>query len=82
MKKKLDHYLEEEKLLITLDFYILTWCKQNGVKHPTLQAIAKDVLSSHCSQLHFTTLEALMCGKSWLWSIQNIGNFRNSLLIF
>ncbi|XP_028214896.1 zinc finger BED domain-containing protein RICESLEEPER 2-like [Glycine soja] len=66
----------------------------NGVKYPTLQAIAKDilsipvstvalestfstggqVLSPHCSRLQWTTLEALMCARSWLWSAENTGS--------
>ena len=67
------------------------WWKFNGVKYPTLHAIAKDilaipvsivasesafstggqVLSPHRSRLQWTTLEALMCARSWLWSAEN-----------
>jgi len=88
VKSELDHYLEEEVLSRVVDFDILMWWKFNGVKYPTLQAIAKDrlaipvstvalesafstdgqVLSSHRSRLQWTTLEALMCARSWLWS--------------
>ena len=90
---ELDHYLEEEVLPRAVDFDILMWWKFNGVKYPTLQAIAKDilaipvstvasesafstggqVLSPHHSRLQWTTLEALMCARSWLWSAENIG---------
>ncbi|KAH1214996.1 Zinc finger BED domain-containing protein RICESLEEPER 3 [Glycine max] len=66
----------------------------NGVKYPTLQAIAKDILailvsivasksafstggqilSPHRSRLQWTTLEALMCARNWLWSAENNGS--------
>ena len=29
---------------------------------------SKRLLSPHYSHLHHDTLEALMCGKNWLWS--------------
>ena len=45
VKTELDHYLEEGVLPRTNDFDILLWWKLNGVKYPTLQAIAKDVLA-------------------------------------
>jgi len=41
----LNHYLEEEVLPRIVDFDILMWWKFNGVKYPTLQAIAKDILA-------------------------------------
>ncbi|KAL5122561.1 putative AC transposase [Glycine soja] len=44
VKSELDHYLEEEVLSRAIDFDILMWWKFNGVKYPTLQAIAKDIL--------------------------------------
>jgi len=85
--------LEEEVLPRSPDFDILLWWKLNGIKYPTLQAIAKDILaipistvasesafstsghilSPHRSRLHWTTLEALMCARSWLWSTENSG---------
>ena len=40
----MNHYLEEEVLPRIVDFDILMWWKFNGVKYPTLQAIAKDIL--------------------------------------
>ncbi|KAH1202763.1 Zinc finger BED domain-containing protein RICESLEEPER 3 [Glycine max] len=93
VKSELDHYLEDV-LPRAVDFDILMWWKFNGVKYPTLQAIAKDilailvsivasesafstggqVLSPHRSRLQWTTLEALMCARSWLWSAENIGS--------
>ena len=45
VKTELDHYLEEEVLPRTPNFDILLWWKQNGVKYPTLQAIARDLLA-------------------------------------
>ncbi|KAK7360573.1 hypothetical protein VNO77_02579 [Canavalia gladiata] len=88
VKTELDHYFEEGVLPMKSDFDILTWWKVHGVKYPTLQLIAKDVLaipistvasestfsvsshtvSPHRSRLHWSTLEALMCTRSWLWS--------------
>ncbi|KAH1254850.1 Zinc finger BED domain-containing protein RICESLEEPER 3 [Glycine max] len=44
VKSELNHYLEEEVLPRVVDFDILMWWKFNGVKYPTLQAIAKDIL--------------------------------------
>ena len=95
VKTELDHYLEEEVLPRSPDFDILLWWKLNGIKYPTLQAIAKDILaisistvasesafstsghilSPHRNRLHWTTLEALMCARSWLWSTKNNGMF-------
>ncbi|KAK7243493.1 hypothetical protein RIF29_38291 [Crotalaria pallida] len=88
VKSELDNYLEEEVLPRTSDFDILMWWKTNGIKYPTLQAIARDllampisivasesafsssgqILSLHRSRLHWTTLEAMMCTRSWLLS--------------
>jgi len=45
MKTKLDYYLEEDNFPITQEFDILSWFKTNGLKFPTLQAIAKDVFN-------------------------------------
>jgi hypothetical protein len=95
VKTELDVYLEEEILPRRPDFDILMWWKLNGVKYPTLQAIARDVLaipvstvasesafstsghivSPHRSRLHWTTLEALMCARSWLWSAESTGKY-------
>jgi hypothetical protein len=95
VKTELDVYLEEEILPRRSDFDILMWWKLNGVKYPTLQAIARDVLaipvstvasesafstsghivSPHRSRLHWTTLEALMCARSWLWSAESTGKY-------
>ncbi|KAF1860281.1 hypothetical protein Lal_00037619, partial [Lupinus albus] len=32
------------------------------------------ILKPHHRQLNWTTLEVLMCFKSWLWSIKKTGN--------
>ncbi|XP_073222565.1 zinc finger BED domain-containing protein DAYSLEEPER-like [Cicer arietinum] len=45
VKTELDIYLEEEVLPRNPDFDILLWWKLNGVKYPTLQTIAKDILA-------------------------------------
>ncbi|KAH1242186.1 Zinc finger BED domain-containing protein RICESLEEPER 2 [Glycine max] len=45
VKSELDHYLEEDALPRAVDFDILMWWKFNGIKYPTLQAIAKDILA-------------------------------------
>ena len=29
------------------------------------------ILSQHCIRLQWTTLEALICARSWLWSVEN-----------
>ncbi|KAJ1376433.1 Ribonuclease H-like superfamily [Sesbania bispinosa] len=60
LKQSWIHYLDEEVLPRSNDFDILLWWKLNGV-------------NPHRSRLHWTTLEALMCAKSWLWSVENGG---------
>lgn len=60
VKSELDIYLEEEQLpLTTEDFDILAWWKSNGIKYPTLQAIARDLLavpvSTVASESSFST---------------------------
>ena len=48
-------------------------------------SIGGQILTSHHSRLHYTTLEALMCSKSWLWNSENAGKILNAyyeLLIF
>jgi len=47
MKTELDNYLEEDNLLVTQVFDILSCRKINGLKFPTLQAIARDVLATN-----------------------------------
>ncbi|KAL0313153.1 UNVERIFIED_CONTAM: putative AC transposase [Sesamum radiatum] len=42
---ELDMYLEESLLPRTRDFDILNWWKTNGVKFPTLQKMARDILA-------------------------------------
>lgn len=58
-RSELDYYLEESLLPRTNDFDILTWWKSNGIKYPTLHAIAKDVLaipiSTVASESSFST---------------------------
>ncbi|KAH9616192.1 hypothetical protein KSS87_013910 [Heliosperma pusillum] len=41
---ELDYYLDEEVLPRRDDFKLLSWWKNNGLKYPTLQMIARDVL--------------------------------------
>ena len=45
IKSELDHYLEENIFPRTQDFDILNWWKANGVRYPTLQLIARDILA-------------------------------------
>ncbi|KAL5546104.1 hypothetical protein UlMin_005791 [Ulmus minor] len=58
-KNELDFYLEEDILPRTQDFDILSWWKTNGLKYPTLQKIARDILailmSSVASESAFST---------------------------
>ncbi|CAI0458320.1 unnamed protein product, partial [Linum tenue] len=84
---ELDHYLLEELIpKRSPDFDILMWWKLNGLKYPTLQAIARDFLAipitsvasesafssggrlidPHRSRLHYDTIEAMMCTRSWI----------------
>lgn len=44
-KSELDLYLEEKVLPRSGTFDILGWWKTNGIKYPTLQKIAKDILA-------------------------------------
>ncbi|KAH1214791.1 Zinc finger BED domain-containing protein DAYSLEEPER [Glycine max] len=74
MKIELDHYFEEEVLPRSSDFDILMWWKLNELKYPTLKAIARHILTPHRSRLHYTTLETLMCSKSWLWNSESAGS--------
>ncbi|XP_070045787.1 zinc finger BED domain-containing protein RICESLEEPER 3-like [Nicotiana tomentosiformis] len=90
-RSELDMYLEEGLLPRTPSFNNLSWWKTNGLKFPTLQKMARDLLaipvstvasesafstsgrliSPHRSRLHPTTLEALMCARTWLWNDLN-----------
>ncbi|KAL4583559.1 hypothetical protein LXL04_008137 [Taraxacum kok-saghyz] len=58
-KTELEMYLEEYTLPGSHDFDILAWWKQNGIKHPTLIAIARDILaipiSTVASESSFST---------------------------
>lgn len=45
VKSKLDHYLDEDVLPRRADFDILSWWRSSGLKYPTLQAIARDILA-------------------------------------
>ncbi|XP_070047045.1 zinc finger BED domain-containing protein RICESLEEPER 2-like [Nicotiana tomentosiformis] len=87
-RSELDVYLEESLLPSTPSFDSLSWQKTNGLKFPTLQKMARDLLaipvstvasesafstsgrliSPHRSRLHPTTLEALVCARTWLWN--------------
>ncbi|KAI5337847.1 hypothetical protein L3X38_017118 [Prunus dulcis] len=51
VKYELDHYLEESILPRNDDddFDILYWWKSNGIKYPTLDDIARDILAIHVS---------------------------------
>ena len=45
VKSELDHYLEESVLPRTPDFDVLSWWKTNGLKYPSLQLMALDILA-------------------------------------
>ncbi|XP_030949256.1 zinc finger BED domain-containing protein RICESLEEPER 2-like [Quercus lobata] len=44
-RMEFDHFIDEGVLKRSEDFDILAWWKNNGLKYPTLQRIAKDVLA-------------------------------------
>ena len=43
-RMEFDHFIDEEVLKRSEDFDILAWWKSNGLKYPTLQRIARDIL--------------------------------------
>ncbi|KAL7174274.1 hypothetical protein ACSBR2_033518 [Camellia fascicularis] len=45
VKWELDHYIEDGVLPRTSNFDILSWWRTNGLKYPTLQRIARDILA-------------------------------------
>ena len=45
VKVELDHYIEDGVLPRTIDFDILAWWKNQGIKYPTLRLIARDILA-------------------------------------
>jgi hypothetical protein len=45
VRLEFDHYIDDEVLPRTENFDILTWWKSNGIKYPTLQKIARDILA-------------------------------------
>ena len=44
-------------------------------------SIGGQILTLHRSRLHYTTLEAWMCSKSWLWNSENAGKILNAYVI-
>ncbi|XP_021741535.1 zinc finger BED domain-containing protein DAYSLEEPER-like [Chenopodium quinoa] len=48
---ELDYYLDEDVLPRTNDFNVISWWHTNGLKYPTLQSIARDVLAIPVSKL-------------------------------
>ena len=59
VKIELDHYLEDDVLPRSIDFDILCWWRLKGLKYPTIQAIARDILdilvSTIASESAFST---------------------------
>ena len=43
-RMEFDHFIDEGVLKSNEDFDILAWWKSNGLKYPTLQRIARDIL--------------------------------------
>ena len=44
-RMEFDHFIDERVLKRNEDFDILAWWKSNGLKYPTLQRIARDILA-------------------------------------
>ena len=44
-RMEFDHFIDEGVLKRSEDFDILAWWKSNGLKYPTLQRIARDILA-------------------------------------
>ena len=44
-RMKFDHFIDERVLKRSENFDILAWWKSNGLKHPTLQRIARNILA-------------------------------------
>ena len=44
-RMEFDHFIDEGVLKRSEDFHILAWWKSNGLKYPTLQRIARDILA-------------------------------------
>ncbi|KAL0345674.1 UNVERIFIED_CONTAM: Zinc finger BED domain-containing protein DAYSLEEPER [Sesamum radiatum] len=68
---ELDMYLEESLLPRARDFDILNWWKMNGVKFPTLQKMARDILAILVSTV---ASESAFCN-----SRKMINSYRNRL---
>ena len=45
-RMEFDHFIDEGVLKRNEDFDILAWWKNNGLKYPTLQRIARDILAN------------------------------------
>lgn len=64
-KSELNNYLEEKALPRSAAFDILGWWKTNGIKYPTLQKLAKDILaipvSTVASESASSTSGMLLC---------------------
>ncbi|XP_050278193.1 zinc finger BED domain-containing protein RICESLEEPER 2-like [Quercus robur] len=64
IKLELDHYLEDDLMPRIMDFDILAWWKSNEPKYPTLQRIARDILtipvSTVASESSFSTSGRLL----------------------
>ncbi|KAK2410554.1 zinc finger BED domain-containing protein DAYSLEEPER [Trifolium repens] len=66
VRPELDHYLDEEVL-------------PRSPASESAFSTSGQILSPHRSRLHWTTLEALMCARSWLWSAENSGNMSSKI---
>jgi len=51
------------------------------VAYESAFSIGGQILTPHRNQLHYTTLEDLMCSKSWLWNSKNAGKILNAYVI-
>ncbi|KAH1265815.1 Zinc finger BED domain-containing protein RICESLEEPER 2 [Glycine max] len=74
MKMELDHYLEEEYPTLQAIARDVLAIPISTVASESTFSIGGQILTPHRNRLHYTTLEALMCSKSWLWNSENAGS--------
>ncbi|KAL5180319.1 putative AC transposase [Glycine soja] len=74
MKMELDHYLEEEYPTLQAIVRDVLAIPISTVASESTFSIGGQILTPHRNRLHYTTLEALMCSKSWLWNSENAGS--------
>ncbi|KAF1870898.1 hypothetical protein Lal_00030209 [Lupinus albus] len=68
-----------EKIRDSVAYWNATPKRNEKFEETAKQFTSRRILSPHRSRLNWTTLEALMCARSWLWSAENAGNLNSSL---